>query len=186
MPHPPIGVAGLTPKSDTLALAGERGWIPMSINLVPTSTLAKHWVTYADAAQGAGRVPDRATWRVARDVYVGGTAADAQREAHEGVLARDGAGYFLQGLKAAGMQNMLKGDAPISDDDLTIQYMIDQIWVVGDVDQVTQQLFQLYQDVGGFGVLLVMGHEWLPRDKWVRSMTLLANEVIPRVNRLIA
>src|SRR5437899_630613 len=29
-PHPPIGVAGLAPRSDTLALAGERGWIPMS------------------------------------------------------------------------------------------------------------------------------------------------------------
>ena len=36
-PHPPIGVAGVSAKSDTLTLAGERGWIPMSINFLPGS-----------------------------------------------------------------------------------------------------------------------------------------------------
>ena len=35
-PHPPIAVAGVSEKSDTLVLAGERGWIPMTINMVPT------------------------------------------------------------------------------------------------------------------------------------------------------
>ena len=34
-PHPPIGVAGLSKGSDTLKLAGERGYIPMSLNLNP-------------------------------------------------------------------------------------------------------------------------------------------------------
>jgi alkanesulfonate monooxygenase SsuD/methylene tetrahydromethanopterin reductase-like flavin-dependent oxidoreductase (luciferase family) len=38
-PHPPIAVAGLSANSETLVLAGERGWIPMSINLVPVPTL---------------------------------------------------------------------------------------------------------------------------------------------------
>src|ERR1700737_3602535 len=35
LPHPPIGVAGLSKNSDTLKLAGERGFIPMSLNLNP-------------------------------------------------------------------------------------------------------------------------------------------------------
>ena len=34
-PHPPIGVAGLSKNSETLKLAGERGYIPMSLNLNP-------------------------------------------------------------------------------------------------------------------------------------------------------
>ena len=34
-PHPPIGVAGLSKQSDTLKLAGERGFLPMSLNLNP-------------------------------------------------------------------------------------------------------------------------------------------------------
>src|SRR5207249_4563191 len=34
-PHPPIGVAGVSKGSDTLKLAGERGFWPMSLNLNP-------------------------------------------------------------------------------------------------------------------------------------------------------
>ena len=29
-----------------------------------------------------------------------------------------------------------------------------------------------------------MGHEWQPRERWVRSMTLLAEEVMPRLSDL--
>jgi alkanesulfonate monooxygenase SsuD/methylene tetrahydromethanopterin reductase-like flavin-dependent oxidoreductase (luciferase family) len=43
LPHPPIGVAGVSENSDTLIQAGERGWIPMSINLVPGRILKTHW-----------------------------------------------------------------------------------------------------------------------------------------------
>ena len=38
-PHPPIAVAGVSKGSETLRLAGERGWIPMSINFVPDTML---------------------------------------------------------------------------------------------------------------------------------------------------
>lgn len=38
--------------------------------------------------------------------------------------------------------------------------------------------------LGGFGTLLVMGHEWNPRYKWVRSMELLVNYVMPRLKGL--
>ena len=67
---------------------------------------------------------------------------------------------------------------------VTPEYLIDNVWIVGSVDDVTEQLRQLYQDVGGFGVLLAMGHEWQPKDPWVRSMTLLAQEVMPRLSDL--
>ncbi|SVD40924.1 uncharacterized protein METZ01_LOCUS393778, partial [marine metagenome] len=40
------------------------------------------------------------------------------------------------------------------------------------------------EEVGGFGVLLAMGHEWSPLDKWQTSMELLANEVMPKVEDL--
>ena len=33
-PHPPIAVAGTSDKSETLGLAGERGWLPMSLSLI--------------------------------------------------------------------------------------------------------------------------------------------------------
>ncbi len=69
----------------------------------------------------------------------------------------------------------------MSDADVTLEYLCDNIWIVGDVETVTSKLSRLYDDVGGFGMLLAIGHEWLPREEWVRSMTLLATEVVPRL-----
>ena len=46
---------------------------------------------------------------------------------------------------------------------------------------MTAKLRRLDEDVGGFGTLLVIGHEWLPGDAWHRSMRLLAGEVLPRL-----
>ncbi len=67
------------------------------------------------------------------------------------------------------------------DSDVNIDYMIDNLWIVGSPDDVVSQIEELYESVGGFGVLLVMGHEWDPKDKWTRSMKLLAEEVMPRL-----
>ena len=69
----------------------------------------------------------------------------------------------------------------MSDDDVTIKYVMDNLWIVGNPDDVANQLRQLYQEVGGFGVLLAMGHEWFPRRAWVHSMSLLKNEVLPQL-----
>ena len=41
---------------------------------------------------------------------------------------------------------------------------------MGSPDDVVEQLEQLYEDLGGFGVLLAMGHEWEPKELWLNSM----------------
>ena len=48
-PHPPIGVAGLSKGSDTLKLAGERGFCPMSLNLNP-GYVGSHWEAVEEGA----------------------------------------------------------------------------------------------------------------------------------------
>ena len=180
-PHPPIAVAGIGPRSDMLTLAGERGWIPMSINIVPTATLKAHWETYAASAERAGRTPERATWRIARDVYIGETPEQARREALEGVLGRDWRDYFLPLLKKNNLLIAPKVDPAMPDEAVTLEYLCEQIWIVGDVAEVTEKLRRLYQDVGGFGTLLLIGHEWTPRDRWLNSLRLLVDEVIPQL-----
>jgi alkanesulfonate monooxygenase SsuD/methylene tetrahydromethanopterin reductase-like flavin-dependent oxidoreductase (luciferase family) len=180
-PHPPIGVAGVSPRSDTLVLAGERGWLPLSINLVPTHTLKTHWEAVQAGARQTGRTPDYRTWRIAREVYIAETTAEARREALTGVLSRDFERYFLRLLSRMQMLSLLKTDPNMPDAEVTPEYLVDNIWIVGSPDEVAHRLRQLYQEVGGFGVLLAMAHEWQPREKWVRSMTLLAHEVMPRL-----
>src|SRR5437867_3853595 len=98
-PHPPIAVAGVSASSETLVLAGERGYIPMSINFVPARTLQTHWAGVETGAARAGLTADRSTWRIARDVYVAETTAQARRDAREGPIARDWEGYFLPLLR---------------------------------------------------------------------------------------
>ena len=183
-PHPPIGVAGVSPKSETLRLAGERGWIPMSINLVPSNQLATHWEAVQEGAQRTGRVADRSIWRIAREVYTADTSEQARKDALEGVLSRDFERYFKPLLSEMKVLSLMKEDPDMPDSDVTPEYLVDNIWVVGSPDDVTEKLRRLYDEVGGFGVLLAMGHEWRPRDKWVNSMTVLAKEVMPRLAEL--
>ncbi len=180
-PHPPIGVAGVTPNSGTLALAGARGWIPMSINLVPTWVLKTHWQSVEAAALKADREPDRSQWRIAREVYVAETTEEARREAREGVLARDWDNYFHHILSRDEMIGITKVDPDMPDEEVTVDYLIDNVWVIGSPDEVAARLNQLYEDVGGFGVLLAMAHEWQPLEAWQRSMRLLKDEVLPQL-----
>ena len=57
-PHPPIGVAGLSKNSDTLKMAGEHGFIPMSLNLNP-AYVGSHWEAVEEGAARAGRTAHR-------------------------------------------------------------------------------------------------------------------------------
>jgi alkanesulfonate monooxygenase SsuD/methylene tetrahydromethanopterin reductase-like flavin-dependent oxidoreductase (luciferase family) len=180
-PHPPIAVAGVSEKSGTLAVAGERGWIPMSINIVPTRVLKTHWDTVESSARAKGRTASHGDWRIARDIHVAETTEQARREAIDGAIGRDFHDYFLPGLKAMRMFSLFKHDPDMSDEAVTLEYLADNVWIVGDPDEVARKLRSLYADVGGFGVLLAMAHDWPDQQVWQRSMTLLATEVMPHL-----
>src|SRR5205807_2714854 len=77
-PHPPIGVAGVSKGSDTLKLAGEHGFLPMSLNLNP-GYVASHWESVEEGARRSGRTPSRADWRLVREIFVADTDEAAWR-----------------------------------------------------------------------------------------------------------
>ena len=180
-PHPPIGVAGVSPKSETLFLAGERGYIPMSINLVPSNQLPSHWEAVAEGAERTGRTPDRSKWRIAREVFVADTTEEARSKALAGTMPRDFQDYFFRSFSRYNLFKLMKKDPEMPDEEITVEYLLDNIWIVGSPDDVAAQLRALYEETGGFGTLLAMGHEWEPREDWQHSMELLANEVMPRL-----
>lgn len=180
-PHPPITVGGVSPRSDTLILAGERGWIPISINLVTPNIVATHWDAYQEGADKAKRTADRSVWRIAREVYVADTTEQAREEALAGVLRRDFEDYWFNLLPRSNSLHRMKLDSDMADSDVTAEYLVDNLWIVGSPDDVAEKIRKLHFDVGGFGVLLAMGHEWDPKEQWVNSMSLLANEVMPKL-----
>jgi alkanesulfonate monooxygenase SsuD/methylene tetrahydromethanopterin reductase-like flavin-dependent oxidoreductase (luciferase family) len=180
-PHPPIGVAGVSERSDTLAMAGERGWIPMSINLASTRVLQTHWDTVEAGAAKTGKPCSRADWRIARNVHVAETDEQARHEAIDGAIGRDFRDYFLPLLAQGRMYGIMKSDPEMPDSEVTPEFLCDTIWVVGSPETVARKLRALYDAVGGFGHLLAIAHDWPDPARWDRSMTLLAEEVMPRL-----
>ena len=140
-----------------------------------------HWEAVEKGAAQAGRPADRSQWRVAREVYISDTTARARREALNGVLSRDFDQYFLRSLPMSRMLDIMKVDVNMPDSDVTPEYLVDNVFIVGSPDDVAEKLYTLNEDLGGFGVLLAMGHEWEPRDKWLDSMTILKQDVMPRL-----
>lgn len=179
-PHPPIAMGGVSPGSDTLVMAGERGWIPMSLNLIHKGIVQTHWAAVEQGAETTGRTPDRSIWRIAREIYVAETTEQAREEALGGTLARDFNEYWFNLLPL----ERFKIDPDMPDEAVTVEYLLDNLWIVGSPNDVADQVRQLYDDVGGFGVLLAMGHEWVPKEKWLNSKTLLMNEVLPKLSDL--
>ena len=129
-PHPPIGVAGLSSGSDTLKLAGEHGFIPMSLNLNP-AYVASHWEAVEEGARRTGRTPDRSSWRMVREVFVAETDAEAQRLSVGGMMGRMMGEYFLPLLAQFGFTDYLKHAPDVADSDVTPEYCAEKNWLIG-------------------------------------------------------
>ena len=184
-PHPPIAVAGLHKYSESLETAGREGWIPMSVNYLPAGNLNTHWDAVLKGAEETGRTPSRKDWRVAREIYVGKTDAEAREHALSGGMARAYKDYMYNVLKSLGVVDLYKENEDIKDEDLTAEYICDNIWIVGSPDTVTEKLRKLYDDTGGFGTVLQVQYVYEPFDTWLSNMDLFAKEVMPNLADLV-
>jgi alkanesulfonate monooxygenase SsuD/methylene tetrahydromethanopterin reductase-like flavin-dependent oxidoreductase (luciferase family) len=69
--------------------------------------------------------------------------------------------------------------------ELTAEYLVDtRAWAVGSPKTVGDLIREQFELAGGFGTLLMLGSDYADpgeRDRWFRSMELLAREVMPRL-----
>jgi alkanesulfonate monooxygenase SsuD/methylene tetrahydromethanopterin reductase-like flavin-dependent oxidoreductase (luciferase family) len=183
-PHPPIGVAGFSKQSDTLKLAGERGFLPLSLNLNP-AYVASHWEAVEIGAARSGRTPHRSDWRLVREVFVAETDEEAWRLSAGGMMGRMMREYFLPLLGNFGFLEYLKHDPNVADSDVTPEYCAKHNWLVGSPKTVAEKLERIYHEAGGFGGLLVFGFDYADNPQaWHNSLRLLVEEVGPRVAHL--
>jgi len=184
-PHPPIGVSGISKGSDTLKLAGERGFWPMSLNLNP-GYVASHWESVEVGAARSGRTAKRSDWRLVREVFIADTDAEAMRLSLGGMMGRMMKEYFLPLLGSFGFVEFLKHKADVPDSDVTPEYCARHNWLVGSPATVTERLQTIYDEVGGFGTILLFCFDYTENPKaWQHSMELLAREVMPRFKDLV-
>ena len=82
-------------------------------------------------------------------------------------------------LTKANMLNILKHDPDLADDEVTPEYVLKNICIIGDVAECIRRLEEIWEQSGGFGTLLMITHDWDDRTTWRRSQELLAQEVVP-------
>lgn len=183
---PPVCVAVSSPNSNTVKVAAQRGWGPISSALAPREVIASHWSDYSQARLAAGRAPSGDDWRVASYVVVAGSDAEArERVFSEHSSYRYTFGYLREVLGRAGRLSGLKPHRDLPDADLTVDMIIEGRVLYGSPQTVAAKLIDVRNRVGPFGTLLVTGVDWGgPNEAWGReSMQRLAQEVMPIVRQ---
>ena len=182
-PHPPIAVAASTPDSGSMKMAGERGFIPMTSSLLARPYLGAHWGLVEAGAAKSGRKPSRSDWRIARDVLVGPTPAIARERART-VLGRNYVMHQRPNRLGTVQMGSTKLDPSMPDDAVTVDYLMDNVWIVGDPSEVAEKIQQLHEESGGFGTLLSITTDADDAGWDHESLRLLLEDVAPRVERL--
>ena len=186
-PRPEIVGTVVAPFSPGVVLMGKRDFHPLSANFLLAKHLRSHWQNYAKGKAEAGATADVADWRVARTIFVADDDKTAKR------YARDDAKspyrhYFEQmhvKMKRTNRLYVFKSHKEQPDDEITLDYVVDNCVTFGSVNKVVDAILKLREETGDFGELVYAGMDWADPALAKRSMQLMAEEVMPRVNAAI-
>ena len=187
-PHPPIVGTAVAPFSQGVTEMAKRGWTPISANFLLPEWVKSHWPKYVEGREAVGEHAAAAEWRVAKSIFV----ADDEKIALEYGKGSNGpyAFYFKQLVRKlvgfAGRSNLFKLDPSQPDSEITPEYVTERLVIAGTVNSVVDQILAFRAQVGDFGTLLYASHDWVDPTLAKRSMQLMAEQVMPRVNAAIA
>lgn len=184
-PFPPIALSAMSPASDSVKIAAERGWRPVSANFAPESTVVSHWEKYAEGCEAAGRPASGDDWGVARNIIV----AESDAQAEDWLLDPEGSNYYYfkylwDVLVRADYTAVMKPEPNMADEDVTIDAIIKASVIYGSSETVAEKIIDLRERSGPFGQLLMasMDMSGVNRDRELESMRRFAEEVLPVVN----
>ena len=182
-PHPPVRVTALAPHSHGITLAAERGWEPISCQYVQAHYIATHLPKYLEGRRNVKAPEDPRGWHVAKCIFVADDDATAKR------YARDVAGpygfYFsnlMKKIARGGRLGLFAAYPNQPETQITVEQSLATQVIAGTVNSVVDQLLALREQVGPFGTLYYTGVDWADRKLGERSMVLMAEQVLPRVN----
>lgn len=174
-PYPPVFLTSLESPSGP-ALAGRVGGGILSLSVAKGSggpvDLASQWAVAEEAAEKAGTSVDRKHWRLVVPLHLAESRKQAMDE------ARDGAAAFL--LDYVEATTGRPSPVPGPRDQVARQMAERGRWIIGTPDDLIEAIERLNDISGGFGGLLVWGHEWASPEATRRSYELLARYVMPR------
>jgi alkanesulfonate monooxygenase SsuD/methylene tetrahydromethanopterin reductase-like flavin-dependent oxidoreductase (luciferase family) len=179
-PHMPIGVASAT--DSIIEWAAQRGYVLMNSRYDTPDVLKRKSALFERASLAAGQPAPRRRFTVCHQVYVADSVAEAKAHVRAGV-DRDNVEDIAEFA-----DRHLKYYIPAGKtvEDVTFDDLVDQRWfILGDPDTVYRGIMRLYEEVGGFGTLLIVtGKDWTTREQSARSLRLFAEHVMPRLATL--
>ncbi len=180
---PPISISLASPHSSTARTAALNDWGILSANIIPTYAVASHWAIYSKARAEAGKRASGESWRVARNVLVAPTDA----EAHDRVFGENASNRYLftyvrAVLNSVGLLSIMKPRPDMPDEEATVEAITEASMLYGSAKTMLDKLVAFREEVGPFGTLLMTGLDWAgPNGAWERqSMQLLAQDVLPK------
>jgi alkanesulfonate monooxygenase SsuD/methylene tetrahydromethanopterin reductase-like flavin-dependent oxidoreductase (luciferase family) len=186
-PRPEIVGTVLAPFSPGVVHMGRRDFHPLSANFLLSMHLKSHWQNYAKGKAEAGVAPKTSEWRVARTIFVADDDKTAERYART-----DENGpysfYYSQILAKAKRSKRLflfKTHKEQPDDEITHDLVMDKLVIHGSVNKVADAILALREEAGDFGEIVYAGMDWVDPALAKRSMELMAEQVLPRVNAAI-
>jgi alkanesulfonate monooxygenase SsuD/methylene tetrahydromethanopterin reductase-like flavin-dependent oxidoreductase (luciferase family) len=186
-PRPEIVGTVVAPYSPGVVLMGKRDFHPLSANFLLSKHLKSHWENYAKGKAEAGMQAKAEDWRVARAVFVHDDDQVAARYARED--ERSPYRFYYQQMRAKMKRGkrlyVFKSHKDQPDDEITHDYVMDHCVIHGSVNKVVDRILALREEIGDFGELVYAGMDWVEPALNKRSMALMAQEVMPRVNAAI-
>jgi alkanesulfonate monooxygenase SsuD/methylene tetrahydromethanopterin reductase-like flavin-dependent oxidoreductase (luciferase family) len=186
LPHPPIVVACMSPFSNSASNATAHDWSIISANFLQPIWVKSHWDKMIEGWQQSGRQPDPGQWRIAKSIFVAEDqkTADAYAKDPNGPYAH----YYkslMRKLIGNGRPDLFKTHPDMPDADITLEFVLDSLVIAGTPDHVAGEVLSLREQVGDFGTLVYAGHDWADKELSRLSMRLMAEEVMPKVNRAL-
>jgi alkanesulfonate monooxygenase SsuD/methylene tetrahydromethanopterin reductase-like flavin-dependent oxidoreductase (luciferase family) len=186
-PRPEIVGTVLSPFSPGVVLMGRRDFHPLSANFLLSSHLKSHWQNYAKGKAEVGAEAKTSDWRIARTIFVADDDAAAARYAVQDQNSPYRF-YFDQMHKKLIRSKRLfvfKSHKEQPDDEITHDFIMDNLVIHGSVNKVVDQILALRDEAGDFGEIVYAGMDWVDPALAKRSLQLMAEQVMPRVNAAI-
>ncbi|OHT18256.1 LLM class flavin-dependent oxidoreductase [Edaphosphingomonas haloaromaticamans] len=178
-----IAVTALSMNSKSMEFAGSRDYSPISF-FGGTPQMKAHWETWSKAMEAAGHTPERKRFRVARDVFIADTDAEAKRLFLKSGLAQTWRSYLKEIYVKFGLFNGIIQDSgkDVTPESLDEDFLAEHVVLCGSPETVIEKIETLADKVGGWGQLVYNQHDSLDDPKpWEESLRRLAQEVCPKV-----
>ena len=186
-PRPEIVGTVVAPFSPGVVHMGRRDFHPLSANFLLSQHLKSHWTNYCKGKAEAGVEPKVTDWRVARTICVADDDKTAARYGREDENSPYKFYWFQiwSKMKRGKRLYVFKSHKDQPDEEITLDYVLDHCMIHGSVNKVVDKILALREEIGDFGELVYAGMDWVDPAVEKRSMTLMAEQVMPRVNAAI-